>query len=151
MNNVIMLDPLRVVSDAGSNLLSVEYALFGGDPAFVTAVSLGFGDLIVTFRAVADDDTMAIALGSHQPLNGELVRTVGDAVPWCECIGSHLSWGWVMTNHQGYTDGVRLEFGSPARSNWSIVELVVEASAIRVFTARESTPPGVMPPGAPRG
>ena len=54
--------------------------------------------------------------------------------------GLPVQWAWEMTNQQGYTDGVRLEFGDPNDSNKSrTVELVVAASSLKFFLAHPTT------------
>jgi hypothetical protein len=40
-----------------------------------------------------------------------------------------------LTNQRGYSDGIRLEFGNPQQMESVLVELVVVASAIRIFSA----------------
>lgn len=41
-----------------------------------------------------------------------------------------------MTNQQGYTDAVRLEFNDPENPGSTVVELVVAASSINAYLAQ---------------
>jgi Family of unknown function (DUF6334) len=131
-----MLDILRRICDTGGRLLGVTRALFEGDPTFVTALAFRFEGATVAFRAMSDDDTLDCVAGD---LVAELWETTADASgarPWSACVGLSAAWIWQLTNQQGYTDGVRMEFGEPTRP--VIVELLVIASAIRLFTATEA-------------
>ena len=49
-----MLDALAKIYDGGGSLIGVGYALFEGDPRFVTAVGLRFESVSAVFRAVAE-------------------------------------------------------------------------------------------------
>lgn len=130
-----MLDILANIYDEGGRLVGVTYTLFNGDPRFVTAVNLRFESVSAGFRAVADDDTLTVNLGDPIPEKEETVIEKGNSPPWSDCLGMEICWAWRMTNHQGYSDGVRLEFGEPGEVSRAVVELLVFASAIHVFVA----------------
>jgi hypothetical protein len=130
-----MLDTLAKIYDDGGPLVGVSYTLFEGDPRFITAVELRFKSLIAALRAVPDDDTLAVSLGRPAPRPGETLIDATDSGPWPACIGLGICWAWRLTNQQGYSDGVRLEFGGPGGASSAVVELVVVASAIHVFVA----------------
>jgi hypothetical protein len=130
-----MLDALAKIVDEGGPLVSVAYLRFGGDANFLTAVGLRFGSIPATFRAVEDDDTLALTLGPIEPNEGETLTEAAHFSSWSACVGLGLRWAWRLTNQQGYPDGVRLEFGDPNKPHRIVVELMVAASAIRVFVA----------------
>jgi Family of unknown function (DUF6334) len=132
-----MLDTLAQVIDDGGRLIAVTYALFEGNPGFVTGCVLRFEGLTATFRAVGADDTLAAEIGGSDPGPDEEVANVSGSAPWAGCVGLGIHWGWRLTNQQGYTDGVRLEFGEPGGPPRAVVELLVVASVSRVFTAAE--------------
>jgi hypothetical protein len=130
-----MLDTLAKIYDDGGPLVGVSYTLFEGDPKFVTAVELRFESLTAVLRAVPDDDTLAVNLSMLAPRPGEMLIDATDSGPWPSCIGLGICWAWRMTNQQGYSDGVRLEFSEPGGASIAVVELVVVASAMHVFVA----------------
>jgi hypothetical protein len=83
------------------------------------------------FRAVPDDDTLAVTFGSLDSDTEETLIEAGTTQPWLACIGSGVRWAWLLTNQQGYSDGVRFEFGNPDEASRAVVELLVVASAIQ--------------------
>src|SRR5947199_6340246 len=127
-----MLGTLAKSYDDGGPLGGVTYTLFEGDPRFVTAVGLRFEFASAVFRAVADDDTLAASIGTLEPESDERLIEAGNSEPWSECIGLGVCWAWRLTNQQGYSDGVRLEFSEPGEVSRAVVELVVVASAIHL-------------------
>jgi Family of unknown function (DUF6334) len=130
-----MLDTLGKIHDAGGPLVGVSYLLFEGHANFITAVSLRFESVSVLFRAVAEDDSLAVILGPLMQGEDESMVEAASTAPWSRCIGFEVRWAWRLTNQQGYTDGVRLEFGNPDDASRSIIELIVAASAIEMFVA----------------
>jgi len=130
-----MLDILAKIYDDGGRLVGVRYALFEGDPKFVTGVELRFESVSAVFRAVADDDTLAVSLGTLKPEPDETLVDAGNSAPWAECLGLDICWAWQLTNRQGYADGSRLQFSMPGEESRAIVEFIVEASAIYIFVA----------------
>lgn len=136
-----MLDTLARIFDDGGRLVGVSCTRFVGDPAdfsFVTAVGLRFEHLAVVFRAVPDDDTLAASVGMLAAGPDEEVIDLCGELPWSACLGLGVCWGWRLTNQQGYTDGVRLEFSEPGKPSHAVVELVVIASGLQVFEATEA-------------
>jgi hypothetical protein len=101
--------------------------LFEGNQQFITAVELRFESLTAVLRAVQDDDTLAVSLGMLAPEPGETLIDAADSGPWPTCMGLGIRWAWCLTNQQGYSDGVRLEFGVPGVASSAVVELVVAA------------------------
>jgi hypothetical protein len=49
-----------------------------------------------------------------------------------------LFWGWTMTNHQGYPDGVRLEFRNTVSDPAVVFEVIVVASRLNVYVVTEA-------------
>lgn len=126
-----MLSVLAKIHDEAGGLIGARYALFNGDLGFITAIELCFERMSAVFRANPDDDTLQVAIGSLSLDTTETVVDATDSHFWSPCCGQSLSWAWRLTNQQGYTDGVRLEFNAPPEQRFSsVVELVVIASAI---------------------
>jgi hypothetical protein len=134
-----MLDILAEIYESGGRLVGVRYALFEGDPRFVTAVELQFESRSAVFRAVADDDTLAASLGQIESEAYETLVEVSDSELWLNYVGYGICWAWQLTNQQGYSDGVRLEFSEPGKESCGVIELIVVASAIQLFAARRLT------------
>lgn len=130
-----MLDVLAKINDHGGGLVGAAYTLFEGDTRFVTAVGLRFESACATFRAVADDDTLYASLEPLVPGPDETLIDMVNTAPWSGCSGLGVCWAWRLTNHQGYSDGVRLEFSDSGQVSRAVVEMVVAASAIQVFVA----------------
>jgi hypothetical protein len=128
----------QVCYDSG-RLIHARHALYPGDPHWVTAVELTFESSVVSFHAVAADDTLAVALGPLVTERDETIVPANESAPWTMCLGRSVIWAWVLTNQQGYTDGVRLEFRSQEPVG-PVVELVVLASQIRLLVAAEAAP-----------
>src|SRR4051812_40259125 len=108
-----MLDTLAKIYDDSGPLVGVSYTLFEGNPQFITAVGLRFESLSVVFRVVADEDTLRVSVGPLAPEPNETQIDVSNSSPWSTCIGLDICWAWRLTNHEGYEDGVRLEFSEP--------------------------------------
>src|SRR5882724_3402543 len=119
-----MLDALAKIYDDGGSLSGVEYTLFDGDPRFITAVGLQFESESAVFRAVADDDTLAVTLGRLDPDMDETLIDASNSAPWSACMGWGVCWAWQLTNQQGYSDGVRFEFSKPGELSRAVVELI---------------------------
>jgi uncharacterized protein DUF6334 len=130
-----MLDTLAKICDDGGPLVGVSYTLFEGDPQFITAVGLRFESLTAVLRAVPDDDSLEASLGLLAPEPHETLFEATDSGPWPACMGLGICWAWCLTNQQGYSDGVRLEFSEPGVASSAVVEFIVAASAIHVFVA----------------
>ena len=87
------------------------------------------------FRAVADDDTLVASFGPLVPEPKEQLIEAATSAPWPTCIGLGVCWAWRLTNQQGYSDGVRLEFSEPGGALSATVEFIVAASAIQIYLA----------------
>jgi hypothetical protein len=128
-----MLSELAEIYDNGGCLLGVKYSLFEGDPRFVTAVALQFENLFAVFRAIADDDTVGLMIGPLEIESDERLIDASGSAPWSACIGLNICNAWQLTIQQGYVDGVRLEFNRAGQSPNPVVELIVMASAMKIF------------------
>jgi hypothetical protein len=129
-----VIESLRKIFDEGGRLVTVENALFQGDKNFITAVCLKFEGLTAVFKAMPDDDTLEVTIGQFEVGGDEEIVSASANHPWADLIGGQVCWGWVLTNHQGYTDGVRLEFRDEPLQTLGIVEMIVAASMIHIST-----------------
>lgn len=140
-----MLNTLAEIYDRFDRLKNVSYALFDGDPRFITAIELEFTSFSATFRAVADDDTLSVMIGNLEPDADESLIVVGNSEPWSFCRNSYLLWGWRLTNQQGYDDGVRIEFSNPEEKFSLVIEFIVVASAIQIYIVRKDARSIIIP------
>jgi hypothetical protein len=109
--------------------------LFEGDQNFIRGVELRFTSLVFNVRAIADDDTLSINFGPLQLDSYESLFEPEKSDLWSACIGSHIVWGWQLTNQQGYDDGLRLEFSALENKTGPVVEFVGVASAIHMYSS----------------
>ena len=126
-----MLETLATIFDKGDQFAGVSYVLFDADPNFIVAIQLHFESSLASFRANPDDDTLSVTVGAIELDADETFVDASRSELWSSFKGARLSWGWRLTNHQGYDDGVRLEFMGSER----IVEFVVMASGIQIFSS----------------
>lgn len=129
-----MLDTLHQIADHGGPLVGVRCAHFQGDPRFVTAIELRFEFLTVVFRAMPEDDTLAVRFETLVPESNEELVELESSAPWSEAIGLGVCWAWQLTNQQGYADGIRLEFNEAGLASRLVIEFVVIASSMQVFS-----------------
>jgi glycosyltransferase involved in cell wall biosynthesis len=128
-----LIESLQRICDHGQRLVSVDLALFQGDRQFVTAVCLKFEFLTAVFKAMPDYDTLAVKIAEFEVDKDEEVVSATASHPWATLIGGKVVWGWRLTNQQGYTDGVRLEFIEPGKlQTRGIIDMVVGASMIEI-------------------
>lgn len=129
----------RICGNAGA-LRAVHYVLFDGSPSFVVGVVFDFEAISAVMLADGTSDEILIRLAPYDLEPDEELIAVSDKSPWNEFCGLHVRWAWEMTNQQGYSDGLRFEFGDPeASEKGGTVEMLVAASSIRVSLARSIT------------
>ena len=130
-----MLDSIANIIDEYDQLVGVSYVLFDGQRHFITAVELRFISLAFNLRAIADDDTLSINSGALLLESDETLVEAGNSDLWSLCIGGRIAWGWRLTNQQGFDDGLRLEINKPEEKLSTVVEFIVIASGIKIFSA----------------
>ena len=94
-------------------------------------LSLGFERTNVTLAVTADDE---IEVPSQITADDPAIQEIdlGEMVPWRGSIGRPLIWAWVMTNQQGYSDGLQLEFAEDVEAESVIVQLIALGAQLRV-------------------
>jgi hypothetical protein len=117
--------------DQGGRLLSVECLMDEDLPKGPVALRLEFERLSFYLLADANDDTISVASSLPDELHSLRVSKVDDqAGPWKGAVGSALSWAWLLTNQQGYADGVQLEFRGGERAELSCIQVIAVASTL---------------------
>ncbi len=105
------------------------------DPWFNTTVELFFERGTFVVRALPEFDTVETIATPGLP--SSLPKSIPDG-PWGSVIGRDLIYLWVLTNHQGYEDGIQMEFRTD--DGFFQIQLMVEASAFRWYTLTDVTP-----------
>jgi hypothetical protein len=87
-----MLDVLAKIYDESGAFLGAEYTLFDGDQRFITAVGLRFATICPVFRAMPDDDSLAVTVGRLEPDPHETLIDTTHFAPWAACVGYGIRW-----------------------------------------------------------
>ena len=127
-----MINALHKACYESGRLIDVRETLIDEGSDSINAVELTFEALTVTLSVQPDDDTVLASLSSLS--NDEIFRTTRQSF-WSTCIGKGLQWAWLLTNQQGYKDGIRLEFHNVDEQDSVIVELIALASSFEFFIA----------------
>lgn len=127
-----MIEALQKASDDGNRLVSVREALLEPGYALISDIELKFEGCTIVVSAMEEFDTISIAMATL-PESKAFNSTINSF--WQDCVGKQLQWAWLMKSHQGYTDGVRLEFFDPDFPGSVIGELVVGASSLHLYAA----------------
>ena len=119
-------EALRKIVYDGGCLLEVEERRFESATGFVTTIRLVFEKLRAHVIAMPDDDTVAIRFDPLPDDHDSVAVPSTQREPWIRVRGCDCTWAWLLTNQQGYTDGLRLEFRTDSGSH--VVEMIVAAS-----------------------
>lgn len=121
--------------DRGGRLLGVECVFDEDLPKGPVALRLEFEGLSFYLLVDADDDTISVASSLPDELHSLRVTKVDDKEgPWKSAVGFELSWAWLLTNQQGYADGVQLEFRGGERAELSCIQVIAVASTLELRT-----------------
>lgn len=119
----------KVADDAGV-LRAVRCTRHPELPERIATVTLEFEALTLNCRVDADDDTLALSLEAVSTPSA--AETLSGSGAWANAVGAALRWGWVMTNNQGYADGVQFEFANPSDRSSVCLQLIAIASGVEV-------------------
>jgi hypothetical protein len=130
MSNIAVL---QQVFDRAGVLQDAWEARLEGTPHLVTELRLRFENLSLVLSADGEADTVLLWVGDFTE-DADVVRVpVSESSPWSGIIGLGLRWGWELTNHQGYSDGIRFDFADPDMGVSQEVELIVAASCLWLY------------------
>lgn len=115
-----MMDLLRKLVDAGV-LSSVDKLMDPELPLAAEAYVLRFEQLTITIGVNPDDDTVVIVEGER--VGPSQTKTPVEPI-WANAVGRPLRWAWLLTNQQGYRDGVQLEWAHPEEARGVCLQLV---------------------------
>lgn len=99
---------------------------FEGDPRFTSHIVLEFESMRLVLSTSEDDDS--ILLSKDLPPMSNCVPRAASA--WTPALGCAVIWCWLLTNHQGYVDGVRFDFRNTVSASPMIIEVLVAASML---------------------
>ena len=130
-----MLALLRGLTEAGE-LTAVDEIVHVDLPNDAEVFVLRFERATVSVVVNADDDTLSIREGSASVGEGQSQRPSIRGGAWTELLHRHVRWAWLLTNQQGYLDGVQLELAHAGEAKGSVVQLVAIASSIKVYEVK---------------
>jgi len=135
MSDNLFTELLREAAHRNSPVIRVEYFIDSDLPRRPVAIGISFRDGALYVLAQGDDDSINIADSIPKELRRDLtVIDVSYSNSWRRVIEAKLIWGWLLTNHQGYTDGAQLEFRGESSGDTSCVQVLVIASTLEVRT-----------------
>ncbi|MGE8224919.1 MAG: DUF6334 family protein [Stenotrophomonas sp.] len=123
-----MIQLIRQACNDGGKLEQVLESSFQPHSRLIDGLELRFETLTLCITAVAEDDTVALSLGS---LDRQSLKSSNRFLS--QCLGKSLQWAWLTTNQQGYTDGIRLEFQDQSGAAAVILDIVVAASVLNFY------------------
>jgi hypothetical protein len=136
MSNITIL---QEVFDRAGKLQEVWEARFEGAAHLVTEVRLRFEGVALVVSADGEYDTVVLRTGDFSS-DSDSVRVCASHIPpWSAMVGLGMRWGWELTNHQGYADGVRFEFADPDAGISREVELIVAGSMLHLHACTPVT------------
>ena len=99
----------------------------------MVALRLSFGSKSIMLIANEDDSISVVGDQEMHEVALHESRDIGHSLPWAKVIQRPMLWAWVLINQQGYFDGVQMEFAETCDSTRTRIQLLVEASAFKVF------------------
>lgn len=123
---------MKSMTDEGGPLTDVGYFYDRDLPDSVGLIKLVFrkGTYVII---ATDDDYLEIVREAPEniPKYREYIETgMSDSLPWKSALYKPLRWIWIMTNQQGYTDGLQLEFARDIADRPVVIQLMAVGSGI---------------------
>jgi hypothetical protein len=122
------MDLLLKLMDAGA-LSSVDKLVDPELPSAAEVYVLRFEQLTLTICVNPDDDTVVLVEGER--IAPSQMKGEAEAI-WSNAVGRPLRWAWLLTNQQGYGDGVQLDFARPEEARGVCLQLLAVASALKL-------------------
>lgn len=123
---------LRSLAEAGE-LTAVDEIVHVDLPDAAEAFVFRFERATVSVVVNADDDTISIRDGAVLLAEGQSQRPSIRGGAWSELLHRHVRWAWLLTNQQGYLDGLQLELANVGEPQGNVVQLIAIASSIKVY------------------
>jgi hypothetical protein len=119
------LEHLQRIADRGGQLRAAHAHYIDGDRRLTSHIVLEFERERLVL--LSDEDTDAIVLTGDAPS----ISGGAEAELWKAANGRSILWSWILTNHQGYVDGVRFDFRNTVVDHPVVIEVIVAASTLR--------------------
>src|SRR5262245_27986862 len=103
-------DLIGVLYETAGKLVSVRYSIYDSKPDgqdWIDAIEMRFEGAVASAHAEVDTDTIRIELGELTIRENCYVKSATLVKPWDTVVGASLDWIWLLTNQQGYEDGLR--------------------------------------------
>jgi hypothetical protein len=125
--------------DKAEKLIGVRYSVFdagldGKD--WIEAVEMQFEGAVATVYVESDFDTLRLELSGMKVGSDCYIKVATLTEPWDKVAGRSLSWIWLLTNQQGYEDGLRFEFSAKDNETSTIITLIGIASSIQMYLSQ---------------
>lgn len=133
-------DQIGILYDKTEKLVGVRYSIFdagldGRD--WIDAIEMQLESTIATIYVEPDFDTLRLEL-SEMRVGADCYSSITTfTTPWSNIIGKCLSWIWLLTNQQGYEDGMRFQFSANEGETPQIITLIGIASSIKIYLSNE--------------
>lgn len=124
---------LARIVDQQQRLQRIEYLLDADLPQRPVVAKFVFE--VDCFCVTVDGNDDSILVSEKVPTEHENDRSICVSLepgPWDCAVGAKLTWVWILTNQQGYEDGVQLEFGAAAGHLPACFQLIALASTLEV-------------------
>ena len=128
-----LLETIAAVVEQGQKVHAIDYIVDSELANGPVAVKIAFGDSSLCVSVCAVDDTVQVSQQWPDEFAGhDFVRMSLEEEPWCEVSLAVLTWGWILTNHLGYADGVQLEFRPVGENRLVCIQLIALASTLEL-------------------
>jgi hypothetical protein len=101
------------------------------------AILMYFSKIVIIIKVVEEDDSVELISINLDMANEIDSIDVSSDTLWKDIINVNLRWVWVLTNQQGYTDGIQFEWGDPSSEKSIIVQAIAVASCFRLYKVEE--------------
>jgi hypothetical protein len=129
--HVVGMDALLKIAD-GSEVFVEAVPLEHPDlPGMVSAIRLRFAHTTLFVSVNPEYDTVQLSREAPPDLDSATPATPDRR--FVGAVSKPIQWAWTLTNHQGYRDGLQIEFCDPeSASEAAVVQFVGKASMLEI-------------------
>lgn len=129
---VEILAPIRRFWTSNLPVARVEHLMDRDLASGPVAVRITSKEMDLWLAADGLDDSIMVRDAAPFDVEDLIVEDFSEHNPWCGIAGAKLTWGWILTNHQGYIDGAQLEFRNEATTRIKRIQLITMASTLDI-------------------